>query len=149
MLSQLKDIQLPAPVAPALIAPGWIALGVVVLWVSMMILWGYLQYRKKPKVVALKMIKMLEKKYYQNPQSDTIIPELSEILRRVALCYYPREQVAGLTGRAWLEFLDKTCQTSNFVQVGEILTSGPYEKSPSYDCQALFQSVYEWVKQCR
>ena len=58
--------------------------------------------------------------------------EVASILKRVALVSYPREEVAGLAGDAWLRFLTKTCDGVDF-------TSKPTRSigSVSYDPQVV------------
>ena len=48
-------------------------------------------------------------------QLDAVDPGgISTVLKRTALAAWPREQVAALTGAAWLAFLDRTGRTTAF-----------------------------------
>lgn len=61
---------------------------------------------------------------------------LSRLLRRCALTRYPRHEVAGLTGAAWLRFLDERGATREFTSGrGRLLCEAPY--IPATDTQAL------------
>jgi hypothetical protein len=49
------------------------------------------------------------------------------LLRRVAVSRHPRAQVASLTGRRWLEFLDSVSGDTGFSGgPGRILADAPY-----------------------
>lgn len=53
--------------------------------------------------------------------------DIARILRRTALAAYPRENVAGLTGAAWLSFLDRQVGGTAFAEgAGSILARAPY-----------------------
>ena len=61
-----------------------------------------------------------------NHQEMTLVVELSMLVRRYCLSAYGREQAAGLTGAAWLKFLDKKGKTQALYQRGgEGITDGP------------------------
>ena len=80
----------------------------------------------------------------QPPQA---IAELSIFMRRVAITRYPRSAVAGLTGQAWLEFLDQSGNTDQFTQgVGRMLTIAPYSANKQFDLDSLREVCREWVK---
>lgn len=149
LLTQLKDIHMPELFIASSIPLGWWLLGITVIMAFTGIGLYLIKWYKSPKQTAIRMIKIIEKESIHNIGSSDYLSEVSEILRRVALSYYPRNQVAGLTGKAWLEFLDKTGKTKQFVVIGQPLITGPYQKNVTYDCQALFQLIYLWIKQCR
>ena len=53
--------------------------------------------------------------------------QLSELLRRGMLAYAPREEVAGLTGEAWLRWLDEGMSVPYFhTEGGKSLLTLPY-----------------------
>ena len=53
------------------------------------------------------------------------------LLRRVAISINPRAEVASLTGRQWLEFLDKSVTGTPFSDgCGQLLATAPYRNSP-------------------
>ena len=80
----------------------------------------------------------------QPPQA---IAELSILMRRVAITRFPRSAVAGLTGQAWLEFLDQSGNTDQFTQgVGRMLTIAPYSANKQFDLDSLREICREWVK---
>jgi len=59
--------------------------------------------------------------------------QLSELLRRSMLAYAPRHEVAGLTGDAWLEWLDRDLPVPYFhTEGGKSLLQLPY-RDPNGD----------------
>jgi hypothetical protein len=77
--------------------------------------------------------------------------ELSVLIRRVAISVAPRKEVAGLTGRAWLAFLDNGLKDEPFsVGVGRLLVDAPYRKTPPTDPEIsqLLGLCRDWLKTC-
>ena len=153
-LNSLKDIHLPPPIHHWPIAPGW-----VVLYCLFIILIGlsiYYQLRKyhqnRSKREALKLLIHIEQMHLQQDSLTDTCNAINNLLKRVALVYYPRSQVADLHGQAWLDFLNQTCQGLNFTPYRGFLVNYPYQKpcSPtSPDVLPLFQAVKIWIKQQR
>ena len=75
--------------------------------------------------------------------------KISELLRRVALVYFPREEVASLKGEAWLTFLSRTSKRIDFNQLRDYLLEFPYQAAREIDLQPLFYGAKEWIKQRR
>ncbi|WP_051686988.1 DUF4381 domain-containing protein [Microbulbifer sp. HZ11] len=73
---------------------------------------------------------------------------IASILRRTALAVYPREQVAGLTGNHWLEFLNRQYSGTEFNgDLGEALLRGAYRSCPRNP--RLTQAAKNWVRRHR
>jgi Ca-activated chloride channel family protein len=75
--------------------------------------------------------------------------QLSLLVRRTALAAFPRKQVAPLTGAAWLAFLDRTSDASEFSQgAGRWLASAPYARAAPDDGErsALIGLTRRWIR---
>ena len=73
--------------------------------------------------------------------------EISVLLKRITLARYPRDQVAGLTGEAWLLFLDRGLKGEGFTSgVGQVLATGPYEPNCRTDRARLLRLVRQWIR---
>ena len=95
-LAQLSDIHLPADIHSYPIAPGWWLLAAVCL---ALLIYGALKLRRsilenKAKKTALKQL-----------SSTTEIGAIIALLKWAALQYFPRQQVAKLTGSNFKAFL--------------------------------------------
>ena len=68
------------------------------------------------------------------------------LIRRTCLARYPRADVAGLTGEAWLAFLDETGRTREFsTGAGRVLVSAPYQNRADTDVDALVGVTTKWL----
>jgi uncharacterized protein DUF4381 len=73
---------------------------------------------------------------------------LALLVRRTALAVFPREQVASLTGEAWLAFLDRTCGSTEFSNgAGRGLEAAAYQPARRDEkASALIDLVRRWIK---
>ncbi len=71
---------------------------------------------------------------------------IADILRRTALAGFPRRDVAGLSGDAWLGFLDASAPAAGFsgTEAGRILASAPYRDQPPHS--DLPRMAAAWVR---
>jgi hypothetical protein len=97
--------------------------------------------------LARKLIKQLE---HDDKLSDRQkVCEISSLLRRVAISTSQQgDDIAGLTGRAWLDYLDQPLKEAGFKHgVGRYLIEAPYQQtlSPEVDLKALFQLAHQWL----
>lgn len=146
----LRDIHLPEPVSWWPLAPGWWALLIVLLLVIVVAVLLYRRYRS-PRRAALRQSRrtlIRIKAEYENCGDDQrLIRELSALLRRTAVSVYKRDDVAALTGRDWLVFLDSAMAGQPFSDgAGQVLASGPYQLRTEFDTAELFRLCDEWLR---
>jgi Domain of unknown function (DUF4381) len=149
VLAKLHDIQLPAPIGWWPIAPGWYLL--LFLGIVLLTLLFYFAYRfyvnGRAKRRALQLLNTCEQDYRLHRNSQLACMKVSELLRRVALVYFPREQVASLRDEAWLAFLNKTVKGVDINQLRVYLLELPYKPAKHVDLQPLFRCAKTWIKQ--
>ena len=152
---ELRDIHaapLPSFWPPA---PGWWLLAVLLLAALVVLgIWLLRRYRRhRLQQQILGEIGQLgdcySTDYYSSEKASEFVTGLSTLLRRVALQRYPREQVASLTGAAWLQFLDETGGKGEFEHgIGQLLERGAYAPQagdlPAGELLALARC---WAKQ--
>ena len=145
LAQQLKDVHLPptpdfwplAPMAYVVLIGAILILVVAGIWLRKK--WRYSLAKRR----ALKEIALIKNQSTKEAKNIVI---LSILLRRVALAYFPREEVAGLSGDAWLRFLDKTGKTTQFSQgIGGILISAPYQKPEKREVNELITIIEKWI----
>lgn len=150
-LSQLKDLHLPLPITWWPLAPGWYILLLIILF--LIIILSFVIYKRRidarPKKQALELLQNYKKQYEKEGNTQITSAQISELLRRVALVYYPRKQVAGLDGELWLEFLNQTGNKVDFKTLHEMLLELPYKTSESIDLKPLIVQAERWIKQRR
>lgn len=149
LLNQLHDIHQPTALSLWPFAPGWyVVIGLVLLGLIGAIWWGWRWYRHgRVKRAALRMLSQYEKQYYQHANAQQTSADLNELLKRVALAYFPREQVAQLCGKDWILFLNATSQKLDFLPEEDTLLLCPYQKEQAYDLRQLLSLVCAWIQQ--
>lgn len=150
-LTQLKDIHLPEAISWWPLAPGWYVL--IALGLCLITIITYQLFKKYAhalaKKQALKLLAHYQKQYQQEHNVPLSSAKVTELLRRVALVYFPREQVASLQGEAWLQFLNQTGKGTNFNSVRKQLLEAPFQADNNIDLKPLFQQAQQWIKQRR
>lgn len=131
----LRDLHLPEAVGWWPPASGWWLL--LALAVAGLILAARALYRahrrNAPRRLALKELARLRRAYRHDGDLARFVVGLSALLRRAMLAYAPRQEVAGLTGRAWLEWLDRGLDRQPFCEgPGRSLVELPY-RDPARD----------------
>lgn len=110
-LAGLADIVLPEPVAWWPSTPAWHVLFVLLLLALAALAWRKARawarnaYRRE----AARRLTLLRAEVAMGGAArEAALRELPVLIREVALTVFPRGRVAGLTGEAWLSFLDGT-----------------------------------------
>ena len=147
-LAQLRDIHLPNPVGWWPLAVGWYLLATLACVAMMgLVFFTYRHYKNNRfKRKALDLLDSYQRAYLNQPNSQLSCAQLSELLKRVALVYYPREQVASLQGQAWLDFLNQTSSGEDFNQIRDLLLESPYQLPKECDVGPLFKAAKTWIK---
>lgn len=143
----LRDIHLPMPVDWWPPAPGWWLLAVLMLVVVGFLVWRWRrqQHDELALDLALHELERLQGQYGAN--SKDLLRELSVLLRRAAISQYGRERVSGLTGAAWVRFLDEKAGRTLFGdKFAHLLTELPYRPESQAETAALLQAVRLWLK---
>ncbi len=150
-LAQLKDIHLPNPIGWWPLAPGWWFIIIMVVLLMIWLSWQSWRWWQamKPKNQALKILKQIEQKSKENVPVSDICAQISQLLRRVALTYYPVDEVAGLQNDAWIAFLNSHSDKVNFNAVREHLLVYPYSNQAKASLSPLFDRTRAWIKQRR
>lgn len=135
----LRDLHLPEAVGWWPLAPGWwvvIALAVVLL-AYLFRLYLRKHARGAARRYALRQLNTLMADFEEHRDAVEFSSRLSGLLRRTMLAYAPRSDVAGLTGDAWLEWLDRDLDQPRFQSdTGRKLLELPYRR-PGDDISGL------------
>lgn len=144
----LRDLHLPDPIGWWPLAPGW---WVVVFLAAGTV--GYLAWRmferwrfNAPRRLALRELARYEADYMKHRDPVMLGKQLSALLRRAMLAYAPRAEIAGLTGDAWLKWLDSGLPLPYFhTEGGKSLLDLPYRDPDGdfsdIDIDALLSAV--------
>lgn len=138
LLQQLRPIHLPTALDIWPLAPGWyVLLGCGLLGLVSGLWWGWRIYcHGRAKRAALRMLRDVK-----------TAAELAELLKRVALAYFPRERVAELHGKEWLLFLNATSKNLDFLPEERALLLCPYQAQMDCDLKPLLRLARLWIRQ--
>jgi len=141
----IKDIHLPDPILWWPPAIGWWLVFLSSILLMVLIIWGYKNITRKTAVkAARKLLLQIQNKNDWNDQRK--LTALSALLRRTAISVYPLEQVASLTGPAWLEFLDRPFEQKKFSSTqGQPLISTLYQPAMNHNLETSFKLSEQWL----
>ena len=143
----LRDIHLPETIGWWPPAMGW---WILIFAIPLLIFLFFWLYKSLTRHTAIKTAKQLLQTIKQNNEAsnEQKLTELSMLIRRTAISVFPRTDVAGLTGKAWLEFLDNSLDKPRFTEeAGTLLTNEVYrkEKQP-IQVAPLITLCEDWLK---
>lgn len=103
----------PAPVAFSFDAPGWtvIAVALVVILLTVVVFLWRNHIRNRYRRDALRHVQALERDVQDH---NTLVYEVNMILKRIALRFAARKEVASLRNQEWIEFLNGTSKPHLF-----------------------------------
>jgi hypothetical protein len=148
----LRDIHIPAAISWWPPAIGWWLLALLIPVLLVMV---YRLFKRITRKNAVKKALQIARKNLDSIEADTTMGsmqklcELSILIRRVAISVAPRSEVAGLTGRAWLAFLDNGLKDAPFSEgTGRLLVDAPYRKTPPTETEIadLITLSRNWLK---
>lgn len=144
----LRDIHLPEPTGIWPLAPGWwVLIALAVIGFAWLLRWLWQRYQfNAPRRYAMRALAAAAADYQQHRNPVILSKQVSELLRRGMLAYAPRHEVAGLTGDAWLKWLDRGMPVKYFyTERGRGLLQLPYRdpqhEYPDVDLKALLNAA--------
>lgn len=140
LMERLAEPPEPPPISMLPQTQGWLWLGLVVglllAWLAWRLVgrWRANAYRREA-LAAL-----------NRSGDDPVV--IAQVLRRTALAAWPRRDVAGLTGAAWLQFLDQTGGKGRFAQEGgSDLIRAPYAPNQNRPANGDLRSLAAyWIR---
>lgn len=155
-LSDLRDWHLPDPVSWWPPAPGWwllAGLTLVGLWLAFRS-WQRWRRQGSSTQAALRQLDELGKTLARDGDRRRFVVGVSQLLRRLALTRYSREQVAGLSGERWLAFLDATGGGGFAHGAGRVLAESIYRpdafqgqgSAQTFDPEPLNKLAAKWIR---
>ncbi|MES9855106.1 MAG: DUF4381 domain-containing protein [Sedimenticola sp.] len=144
-LQTLRPLHLPEPISWWPPAPGWWLVALLTLLLLLLLLYWW--RRNTIRRAALAELRLLQRSGGEPHQR---LSTLALLLRRYAIACHPDKGVAGLTGEAWLEFLDANGGGEAFQQGdGRQLLDAPFQRSVEINDAALQRLVSRWIRHNR
>lgn len=146
-LQDLKDIHPPSTIESWPPAYGWWLLGIFsIIGVSLIIMW-FLSARNKSlaKRQALKSLQQIDAS-----NSDSV-SQLNQLLKRVAMTYFPNQNVRELHGPQWTNFIVNTLpknKIKDFSEPFESMQQMLYRAQTSENASfaRYYKLVETWIK---
>lgn len=145
----LRDIHLPDSILWWPPAPGWWLLFLLI--VALIVTASFIiKRRRKHRVSAVYLAKQelarIENEFKSTQDKTNLVKEISELIRRVSISLFKRNESASLTGQDWLLFLDQLNGDKSFSDgIGRILIEAPYQKNADYDANKLLILISSWI----
>ncbi|MEO5352839.1 MAG: DUF4381 domain-containing protein [Magnetococcus sp. XQGC-1] len=153
---ELRDIHLPEPISWWPPAPGWWAvLAAVGLCIVVAIFFWHRHRQTRLRRAALAELERLLAAHAEQPDLPRLTGGLSALLRRVCLAApwlsgAGEPAAAGLTGVAWLEFLERFLPEKPFTcGVGQWLIATPFQRADTNTPVLSDAALAELIALCR
>lgn len=136
----LRDIHLPLAVGFWPLAPGWWLLigGTLIFLIG-----GLFLFLRARRPTALKQALKTLDGYLRNSDLTSIIrnQEISRLLRQLAISTQGRDEIAGLSGPTWIEWIERKCGEQKLsTEIKHFLGQGPY--SPQHEVR-IDSSIFQ------
>ncbi len=145
----LRDIHLPDSVFWWPPAPGWwiLLFLIIVLFVAV---FYFIRRKRNLRLSAIYLAKeelnRIEREFVSKQDKSILAKEISELIRRVSISLFNRNESASLTGEEWLFFLDELNGDDSFTKgTGRALIEAPYQNNPDYDDKELLRLISAWI----
>lgn len=151
---ELRDIHLPEPISWWPITAGWwfILVAIILVFISLLLVRKIRDSKQLKNEIHVEL-EHIKQQFQQSGNKIQLAKNLSILLRRASISYYPDTDFAGLTGEHWLKHLDETLnsstETNKFLgKTGEVLLTAPYlpeETKLDFDGPALISLCESWL----
>lgn len=151
----LRDIHLPDPVSAWPPAIGWWLLPILLAILAYAV-YVFIKYRKQQQKIAYKkmaqqQLATIKQQHQRDNQPIETLRAVSTLLRRIALSYLPREDIASLTGEAWIKQLNQLSSQTVFTEEQiQLLTHAAYQNPDnirlSTQITQLLESCENWTR---
>lgn len=146
----LRELQLPELTGWWPLAPGWwVLIAIAVLGLLWLLYRAVRRFKANaPRRLALRQLDLIQGNFERGENAVLVGRSLSSLLRRAMLAYAPRSEVAGLSGEAWLRWLDYGLPQNLFCDgPGRIVESLPYMNPESVDDDTDVGGLLDAVRQ--
>ncbi|MGF1750193.1 DUF4381 domain-containing protein [Vibrio cionasavignyae] len=131
---ELSPLTLPTAPSWWPLGPGWWISGLILAFIIVCSLFWYRRNKQKTRAkrAALNLFKI--ERHNLTPSSAI------EVVRQAALSYYPRQDIAKLSGQSWYQFLDSQLAEDIFSPNQALWNQALYCSQHAYNSQHAYSS---------
>ncbi len=155
-LQGLADITSPPPVSWTPQTWGWAVLAAAVAIAVIVALWKWRRrsLANRYRAEALAELTQIERRARDPQQRAPALVQTAELIKRTALAAYPRDEVAALSGAAWVAFLrDRGPKVARpaiaLFDDLEYRGEGALASTPDADVTAVIAAARHWIRSHR
>lgn len=139
-LDQLRDIHAPTALDNLQLAVGWWV--VIGLLITLLIYLIYQWFKKRRSLARLKPANAELNSIALMKPNNSAVAQLSALMKRICLIYFHQSQVAGLSGKSWINFLHQEFGQEFFNQEQQQLFSQfAYQREQELDATVWQQLI--------
>ena len=146
-MEQLRGIHLPPEPSLWPPAPGWwllALLAAVALWRLLSVSRRILARRRRRRSALRALTRIQSRVDHESP--CVLCADVSVLLREIAATHFAGDDVAALTGEAWVQFLERSVGgDADFTRVRRALLEAPYRRGGDADVHTLVSTARVWV----
>ncbi len=140
-MQELHDIVLPGAIS---LRPQTTAWYVLLFALLALCVWGVIAWRRH---VRRNRYRKLALARLRDIETRGAFTELPVLVKQTALAYSARQEVASLSGDAWLRFLDASYGGRGFTEgPGRLLPVLAYGRTEGVDADELLKLVSQWIR---
>jgi hypothetical protein len=94
----------------------------------------------------LQELNTIQSGYIQDREPQKALSQLAILLKRVALTYYPRAEVASLYGQEWVRFLQSTGPEAYPKEWELLFTKALYQSQVDVEIDSGFKFARLWIR---
>ena len=155
LLEQLADIHLPLEISYWPPAPGWWVLAFLLLAGIIFLFNRFFEHHTQRKICRYALSE-LENCLHNFSQDEGILDanslriryvnSFNSVIRRVALVHFPEENVASLSGDAWVDFIRKKGNSPHITEeIAAALSFGRFQTECDFDIQEMNDLGKNWI----
>ena len=144
-LDNLHDIIVPDGIGYFPLAPGWLIVGVLLITLLFhFVVQAYKRYKK----TLYKREALTELENHRDESKDDALA-LLKLARRVAIAAYGREEIAGLSGENWWDFMEQHSKVKMSKELRDEIATLLYDNTAQIDTaqyRSIRSKVSVWIK---
>ena len=150
-LANLRPMHLPDAVSWWPPAPGWWVLAALALMALCLLGWWLLRRWRKLafRREAVKELDQLLECYQTDGDNRAFVQAVNALIKRTALASEDRQRVSGLSGDAWLNFLQNNGGAALVAPGVRELLEDCYAPQIEGDCEPLAVACKKWLESRR